>query len=587
MSPRRHRSALWPFFFVLCSTVHPQVAADIVPPGRRTTWNPGIPGGIPARSTVCASLSASTWGNGSLDATAALQAAIDACPVGQVVLLSAGTFRVASGPLLIDKGIVLRGAGSTATLLQAPDGTGEAVVILGRRWPQEDGSTNLTTNAAKGSSSVTVANASGLAGGEVVLVDKLTDASITRWSAESPPGDPSRGWFSRMDRPLAQVMEIASVSGNTVSLTTPFHIDFDVAHSAQLTRFREWVGGPLLPAVKYAGLEDLRVYGGEGHDGGGNVRLELAAYTWVKDVQSEYSAGGSIALFRCFRCVVRDSYLHHTKDPNPGGNGYGLSINRATADSLFENNIVWNFNKVIVMRATGGGNVIGYNYFEDGYGAGYPNWVETGLQASHMTTPHYELFEGNQAFNLEGDATWGNSVFITFFRNHATSTRRSLGGLNLLDLGNRRAIGLAAGHYWYTFVGNVLGYSGMTPQPAGTAFIYQNTYPWDDDPVPMWKLGYPDSQGTPGVTVDPQVAATAIRDGSFDYATNQVHWDNPPQAIPDSLYLTRKPAFFGSRTWPWVNSTGIPKLHALPARARFDSGTPSPGSDTIFGDGFQ
>lgn len=83
------------------------------------------------------------------------------------------------------------------------------------------------------------------------------------------------------------------------------------------------------------------------------------------------------------------------------------------------------------------------------------------------------------------------------------------------------------------------------------------------------------------------MAATAIRDGTFDYATNQVRWDNTPQAIPDSLYLTRKPVFFGSRTWPWVNPTGTTKLYSLPARARFDAGAPSPGSGTIFGESFQ
>ena len=146
------------------------------------------------------------------------------------------------------------------------------------------------------------------------------------------------------------------------------------------------------------------------------------------------------------------------------------------------------------MRASGGGNVIAYSYFEDGYGAGYPTIVETGLNASHMTTPHYELFEGNQAFNIDGDARWGNSVYITFFRNNATGLRRSLGGLRLSD-GGRHAIGLGAGHYWYTYVGNVLGYPGMTPQPTGSSFTYEDLPPFSNDPVPMWRLGVPDSIG--------------------------------------------------------------------------------------------
>ncbi len=509
-------------------------------------------------------MNAATYGDGSQNATGGIQSAIDACPVGQVVRLSAGTFRISSGPIRLNKGVVLRGAGATQTLLKAPSGTSQAVVVLGQQWPTSGSSTNLTADAVKGASSVTVASVSGLVVGEIVLIDELTDTSISEWSLTTPPGDVSRSWFSRMDRPLAQTMEIASISGNTVTFTTPFHIGFDTAHTAQLSQY-----GPA--AVKYAGLEDLHVYGGEGGDGGGNIRLELAAYSWVKNVESEWSKGGSVAIEKAFRCVVRDSYLHETPNPNPGGDGYGLSIGGASSDNLFENNIMWNFNKVMVMRASGGGNVIGYNYMEDGYGEGYKDIVEIGLNASHMTTPHYELFEGNQAFNIDADARWGNAVYITYFRNHATGLRRSLGGLGLTDVGGRHAIGAQAGHWWYTFVGNVLGFEGMSPKPGGSSFVYEGLA-WTN-PVPMWKLGYGDSVGHPGY--DPQVAATVIRDGNFDYVTNQVHWDNTPQTIPDSLYLASKPAFFGSLPWPWVDPTGTARLYALPARARFDARQPA------------
>ena len=191
-----------------------------------------------------------------------------------------------------------------------------------------------------------------------------------------------------------------------------------------------------------------------------------------------------------------------------------------------------------------------------------------------MTTPHYELFEGNEGFNIGGDARWGNAVYITFFRNHATGVRRSLDGLGLTDVGNRYAAGTQAGHWWYNFVGNVLGYSGMKPGPGGSSFVYEGqSY---QNPVPMWKLGNGDSVGHPDY--DPQVAATALRDGNYDYYTNEVRWhgiggnvgDGTPQTIPASLYLTSKPAFFGSLPWPWVDPTGTTKLYTLPARARFD-----------------
>jgi len=546
-----------------------QVDTSIVPPERRTVWNPGIAGGIPSRTTICATLSASTYGNGSQNATSAIQAAIDACPVGQVVKLSAGTFRIASGPIRISKGVVLRGSGSSQTVLSAPNGVGQAVVVIGQQWPGFAGSTNLTSNATKGASSVTVASTAGLAAGQIVLIDELTDSALTYWSADC--GADCRSWFSRDDRPLSQTMEIASISGNTVTFTTPFHITFDTAHTAQLTRYSS-------PAVRNAGLEDLKVYGGEGGDGGGNIYMELAAYSWVRNVESQYSSGGSIHVYRSFRCVVRDSYFHETKDPNPGGAGYGIDVSEASSDNLIENNISWNFNKVILMRASGGGNVIGYNYFEDGYGAGYKNIVETGLNASHMTTPHMELFEGNQAFNLGADTRWGNSIYITFFRNHSTTIRRSVGGLGLTDEAGRTAVTIGARHYWYSFIGNVLGYSGMSPAPQGTSFTYEDTYPYADNPVPMWQFGTPDNIATPGITTDTQVAATAIRDGNFDYATNSVKWDRTARTIPQSLYLTSKPSFFGSCAWPWVDPTGTTKLYTLPARARFDGTSACSGS---------
>ena len=104
-------------------------AFTLIPSNRLTTWSPGIPGGIPARTTVCANVSAGTYGNGSADARAGIQAAIDACPVGQVVQLSAGDFKI-SGRLEIAKSIVLRGMGPTQTKLKMPFGTQDNVITV-------------------------------------------------------------------------------------------------------------------------------------------------------------------------------------------------------------------------------------------------------------------------------------------------------------------------------------------------------------------------------------------------------------------------------------------------------------------------
>src|SRR5262245_5270042 len=122
-------------------------SADILPSGRRTAWNPGIPGGVPVRTTVCATVNASSYGNGALDATAGIQAAVDACPEGQVVQLSAGNFLInGDDPITISKGIVLRGAGPSATRLKKTTDVANPLVVVGQRWLTEAASADLTAN---------------------------------------------------------------------------------------------------------------------------------------------------------------------------------------------------------------------------------------------------------------------------------------------------------------------------------------------------------------------------------------------------------------------------------------------------------
>src|SRR6185437_1190696 len=105
----------------------------------------------------------------------------------------------------------------------------------------------------------------------------------------------------------------------------------------------------------------------------------------------------------------------------------------------------------------------------------------------------------------------------------------------------------------------VLGIPGVTT--AANGYVDDTT---DTDwPNTMWLLGWNEASGN---TVDPNVAATIIRDGNWDsYLGKQTWLNNPSQALPDSMYLSCKPAFFGSDTWPWVDpSTGT--VYTLPAK---------------------
>ena len=90
---------------------------------------------------------------------------------------------------------------------------------------------------------------------------------------------------------------------------------------------------------------------------------------------------------------------------------------------LIENGISVRANKVMVVRCSGAGSVVGYNYMDMGYISGNGSWHEIGLNGSHMVGPHHMLFEGNYAFNADSDKTHGNSIYFTFFRNQLRGIR--------------------------------------------------------------------------------------------------------------------------------------------------------------------
>ena len=589
------------------TTAFAQVDTAIVPAPGRTTWAPGVRDGIPPRPVTCATVEAASFGHGAVEASAAIQRAIDACPAGQTVALSAGTFLV-NNYILVNKGITLRGAGPAATRLTKTNGArqyvdrvddSQPIIIIGpHRWPHIDATTSvpLAADAAPGATSVTVGNAAGFAVGQFVLLDeddyqaaawipvpfrKNTSVASRIWASDrvmfqrhDPPepgvDDPFPGsltWFSRAGRPLNEIKEIVAVSGGVITFSTPVHASYSRAHQAQLTRY---TGNDV--QVRGAGVEDLGLSGG----GEGNIRVEAAAYSWVKNVDNTMWMGEGIAINHSFRVEVRDSSIHDGAWPQPGGGGYALSLAWGSSDVLIENNVVLNVNKVMVVRSSGAGSVVGYNYMDNGYIYTQPDWVEVGLNASHMVGSHHVLFEGNESFNYDSDNTHGNAIAMTVFRNHLVGRRRSFAGM-----GNARAVGLMHGSWWHSFIGNVLGQSGamggwLLEDPGDGTYGHPSSQ-WGSVPT-VWKLGYDPSHWEQ--SADPKVRATLVRDGNFDYLSGGVHWDRGARALPASLYLSAKPAFFGTLPWPWVDPLGATKVGVLPAKQRWGLGSPLPGTPT-------
>lgn len=578
----------------LAQTAGAQVDTSIVRTGGRTTWAPGLRSPVPVRP-LCnhsAVAVAAAYAGSPSDASAAIRAAIVACPAETTIKLPAGTFNV-NNHILIHKAVTLKGEGPDQTKLVKTNGAQldtymvgdpQPLIIIGpSRWPYADDRTsvNLSQTVRAGSKAVTVDNATGFAPGQFVLLDEddfntaswlplpgRVNSSVTSsiWASDrlvfnrhNPP-EPWDGpfpasltWFGRPGRPLNEIKEIVAVSGRKITFSTPVHIDYTRQKRAQLTRYSH-------AHVRGAGVEDLSVSGG----GEGNIRFAAAAYSWVKNIENVFWAGEGVAVSRSFRVEIRDSFIHDTVWPAPGGAGYALSLSDGSSEVLIENNSVMNVNKVIVVRSCGAGSVVGYNYMDNGFILYDYNWVEVGLNASHMVGSHHVLFEGNESWNYDSDNTHGNAIAMTVFRNHLVGRRGSIPGTS-----NVRGIGLMFGSWWHSFIGNVIGEAGQMngwfEEDPGDGTFGAGWRAFGEQSF-IWKLGY--DPGHWDQFADPKVQQTVYRNGNFDYLTNRVQWDRQARRLPASLYLTSKPAFFGSNPWPWVDPVGGTKLGVLPAKQR-------------------
>jgi len=73
--------------------------------------------------------------------------------------------------------------------------------------------------------------------------------------------------------------------------------------------------------------------------------------------------------------------------------------------------------------------------------------------------------------------------------------------------------------------------------------------------------------------LDLNVKATILRHGNFDYVNNHVIWDPaiPDHTIPNSLYLSGKPSWWGVLPWPPIGPDKSPMVGPIPAQQRFQT----------------
>jgi len=323
--------------------------------------------------------------------------------------------------------------------------------------------------------------------------------------------DPGGRWRSASWVPencVGQVMRVTAVRGATLVVEPALTLDFDPAFDPVVRP---------LGLVEGAGLQGLYLARTDTTDQV-TVLMKNTARSWIRDCEGENTLRAHVGMESALWCEVRDSYFHHAHDYGGGGHGYGVSLGLHVTSVLVENNIFVHLRHSMIAQTGATANVFGYNYSTDPYQSEGGGWTpcDISLHGHYLSG---NLYEGNTVQEVDVSDYWGASgPRNTFFRNRVEAE-----GIDVLDYSHGQNV-----------VGNELG----------------------TDPNVL--------------TIDSAVTGTFIHGNRQDGA---VGWDpgTPDHALPPSLYLERKPAFFGDTPWPVTGADLVPAAGKLPAQERYEA----------------
>lgn len=565
----------------------PATATNPIAASRRVDWTgAGVAGGIPATYTQCVNAACSTVSGGTVTITS-INAALSGAPANTYVLLPAGSFTLSDG---VDysggkQNVILRGAGADQTLLTFTNhatchGSLAYVCMNSSDTNWKNGNSNSATWSAgytRGTTVITLSAVTNLKIGNPLILDQLdetnddgsfptSDDNTANTHTGIGVGGPysleaNGGGDQRSGRQQQQIVTVAGCNGSTVNGTTCTGTNVAVTISPGLY-MPNWSGSKTPQAwwatspSAYLGLENLSI---DGTSGGSAVGVELfnCSNCWVKGVRSIDTGRAHVRLEYSPRATVRDSYFFLTQ--NSVSQSYGFEC-YGGADALVENNIFQAIAAPEMINGNCSGTVVAYNYSINNY---YTNSSRYNASANNQHTAGIDslLFEGNYGNAVYGDNFHGPKYLMTYFRNRWTGPQPACwqSGATYATAvfntcsSNLSPVVLQSFSRFQNFVGNVLGTTG-TNTTTGS----------------VWDLGHGNSNGTVTVPDDPNTTATLMRWGNChaadSFACNftsgevpsglsgtQASWANAvptSQTLPTSLYLSAKPGFFGSITWP-------------------------------------
>jgi hypothetical protein len=547
---------------------HAQQWSGIIDPNRAVDWsNAGISGGIPNRTTVCATLNPGA-------SAAQISSAIASCPSGQVVFLNAGTYSLADGIVFNGvSNVTLRGAGANQTFLVMSNsggcnGQGADICIRtpGNNWYGAPSNAATFTGSGpwpKGSTQITLSNVTNLAVGKIMILDQiddLTDSGTIYVCEESPSQRPGQSPNCNEDnsgtggdsgaqrgvplnpRGQQQIVTVTAINGTTVTFTPGLYMPNWRASQAPGAW---WDSNP----VSLDGIENLSIDHSAVSGGLNIILISNCSQCWVKGVRSIKPNRSHVSIWTSAKIVIRDSYFYQTQ--NAVSQSYGVETFGAS-DVLEENNIFEQVAAPQMFNSDCEGCVAGYNFAVNDYFGQSSDWLQQGVNF-HSSVMNI-LLEGNVGTGLYSDRFHGTAHFATLFRNRYDGFEKNG---TASPTNHTNPIIMYPFSRYFNVIGNVLG---STARPHITYQNIPGSSPNSNQTI--FIVG----TGASFVPDDPLTVSTLMRWGNYDVVNNAVRFlitevptslsqfANPvplTQTLPASFYLTSKPWWWPSaKAWP-------------------------------------
>jgi hypothetical protein len=558
-------------------------ATYTIPSDRSIDWSKaGVAGGIPARTTIYTTLPSGST-------AAQIQTAINNCPTGQVVQLGTGTFNLGTTQITMKSGVTLRGNGpaNTKVYSTATGGNLDGIIRLYGGYnfftcPSSSQYKAVSGNIAKGATTITLPNVTNLSVGNVVSVSQTNNTSYVE-----PVGSGQGCSYCGIcdgQRLQQQLTKITAINGNVITVDPPIALDYTSVYTP-------WVSTSIGALTTNAGVEDLYLENTNATPYYALFAMNFTDGCWLKNVEGKGFMNRAVVMVAGFRNTIRDSYFHDSygkggtgsDTDNGSDHGYGIGVQNWSSYNLIENNRFDRMHVAVAMDGgPGAGNVVGYNVVTN---QKYKD--NTFMQHDflvHSSFPHMTLFEGNMGYGGINDNIHAGNGYTVWFRNWLRNTN----GTELSSFRGTSVTGFLystntdRGSYYVSWVGNVLGYSGMggvyeyinRGVTSSTSPIVKNNPDSSNSTKTIFRTAYIGSVDTSGY--DSLVWSTLLRHQNFNYSNNSTYacnstyepgcqGGNADTVLPASLYLKSKPAFLGSSPWPVIGPDVSPMYPPVPA----------------------